>query len=172
LQILFINLLNDSFPAIALGLEKAEPTVMDRPPRDMNEGIFGGGLFAGVVTRGALIGIAAILAQYLGMTRFSPEMGGAMAFTTLILARTLQTFSSRSNSQTALGVGLFSNLYVLGAVGICFLLYGITLLPGAREVFYIPAAFGLRQWAIAAGLALGAVLVMEAVKWVRNKTVT
>jgi len=92
-----------------------------------------------------------------------------MAFTTLILARTLQTFSSRSNSQTALGVGLFSNLYVLGAVGICFLLYGVTLLPGAREVFYIPTAFGLHQWAIAAGLAIGAVLVMETVKWIWNK---
>jgi len=169
LQILFINLLNDSSPAIALGLEKAEPTVMDRPPRDMNEGIFGGGLFASVVIRGLLIGIAAILAQGLGRTLFSPEMGGAMAFTTLILARTLQTFSSRSNSQTVLELGFFSNKYVLGAVGICFLLYGITLLPGAREVFYIPAAFGALQWGIAAGLAVGAVLGMEAVKWGRNR---
>ena len=170
LQILFINLINDSFPAIALGLEKAEPTVMERPPRDMNEGIFGGGLFASVVTRGVLIGIAAILAQFLGMTMFSPEMGGAMAFTTLILARTLQTFSARSNSQTVLRLGLFSNLYALGAVGVCFLLYSITLLPGAREVFYIPTAFGLHQWTIAAGLAVGAVLVMEVVKWIRNQS--
>ncbi|MCL2568711.1 MAG: cation-translocating P-type ATPase [Oscillospiraceae bacterium] len=169
LQILFINLLNDSIPAIALGLEKAEPTVMDRPPRDMNEGIFGGGLFQSVVTRGVLIGIVTILAQYIGMMLFSPAMGSAMAFTTLILARTLQTFSSRSNSQTILQAGPFSNPYALGAVGICFLLYSVTLLPGAREVFYIPAAFGLAQWGIAAGLALGAVVLMEIFKGIRNK---
>jgi len=135
----------------------------------MNEGIFGGGLFRSVVTRGVVIGIVAILAQLIGMTFYSAAMGSAMAFTTLILARTLQTFSSRSNSQTIFGVGFLSNKYVVGAVGICFLLYGLTLLPGVREVFYIPLDFGARQWGIAAGLALGAVVVMEVVKWGRNK---
>ena len=169
LQILFINLINDSLPAIALGLERAEPHVMDRPPRDMDEGIFGGGLFGSVLVRGVLIGIVTIVAQWLGMTLFSIEMGGAMAFTTLILARTLQTFSSRSNSQTVPRLGLLSNKYALGAVGICFLLYGVTLLPMAREVFYIPVAFGLQQWGIATGLAVGAVVLMEVVKWVRNR---
>jgi len=169
LQILFINLVNDSMPAIALGLERGEPQVMARPPRDMNEGIFGGGLFGSVVTRGVLIGIAAIAAQFIGMTWFSPEIGSAMAFTTLILARTLQTFSSRSNSQSMFRVGLFSNCFAVGAVAICFGLYGITVLPFAREVFYIPATFGLGQWGIAAGLAVGAVVVMELVKWVRGR---
>jgi len=169
LQILFINLVNDAFPAIALGLEKGEPKVMDRPPRDMNEGIFGGGLFVSVLTRGILIGIAAIAAQYIGMTYFSVEIGRAMVFTTLIFARTLQTFSSRSNSQVITQVGLFSNRYAILAVCVCFALYGLTVLPGLREAFHIPVAFGLQNWAVAAGLALGAVVVMEIAKLVRNK---
>ncbi|MCL2562765.1 MAG: cation-translocating P-type ATPase [Oscillospiraceae bacterium] len=169
LQILFINLINDSLPAIALGLERAEPKVMDRPPRDMNEGIFGGGLFGSVVVRGVMIGLVTVLAQWLGMTLFSPAMGGAMAFTTLILARTLQTFSSRSNSQSVWCLGLLSNKFAVGAVGICFLLYGITLLPWARDVFYIPAAFGWPQWGIAAGLAALAVLGMEIGKLIRSE---
>ena len=169
LQILFINLVNDAFPAIALGLEKGEPKVMDRPPRDMNEGIFGGGLFVSVLTRGMLIGIAAIAAQYIGMTYFSVEIGRAMVFTTLIFARTLQTFSSRSNSQVITQVGLFSNRYAILAVCVCFALYGLTVLPGLREAFHIPVAFGLQNWAVAAGLALGAVVVMEIAKLVRNK---
>ncbi|MCL2192494.1 MAG: cation-translocating P-type ATPase [Treponema sp.] len=169
LQILFINLVNDAFPAIALGLENGEPKVMDRPPRDMNEGIFGGGLFVSVLIRGILIGIAAIAAQYIGMTYFSVEVGRAMVFTTLIFARTLQTFSSRSNSQTITQVGLFSNRYAILAVGVCFALYGLTVLPGLREAFHIPVAFDLRNWAVAAGLALGAVVVMEIAKLVRNK---
>ena len=169
LQVLFINLVNDALPAIALGLEKEEPNVMDRPPRDMNEGIFGGGLFQSVLIRGILVGIATIAAQYMGMTLFSTEIGGAMAFTTLILARTLQTFSSRSDKQTVFGMGLFSNPYVAGAVAICFGLYGLTILPGVREVFQISEAFGFAQWGIAAGLALGAVVVMEIAKLVRNR---
>ena len=169
LQILFINLVNDALPAIALGLEKEEPKVMDRPPRDMNEGIFGGGLFQSVLIRGMLVGITTIAAQYVGMTLFSVEIGGAMAFTTLILARTLQTFSSRSDKQTVFGMGLLSNPYVAGAVVICFGLYGLTILPGVREVFQISETFGLTQWGIAAGLALGAVVVMEVVKMIRNR---
>jgi len=164
LQILFINLVNDSIPAIALGLEKGEPSIMNRPPRDMNEGIFGGGLFTSVVKRGIIIGIVAIASQYAGITWFSPALGGAMAFTTIILARTLQTFSARSNSQTILKLGLRSNPYVAIAVAICFGLYGMTILPMFRAVFHIPANFGLTHFGLAAGLALASILVMEVAK--------
>jgi len=168
LQILFINLVNDALPAIALGLEAEEPQVMNRPPRDMNEGIFSDGLLGSVVLRGVLIGIMTIAAQFIGMWLYSPEVGTAMAFTTLILARTLQTFSSRSNKQGALQMGLFSNRAVLLAVLVCFGLYGITVLPGVREVFGIPPAFGLAQWAIAAGLSVGTVVLMEVWKGLRR----
>ncbi|EAC7578650.1 cation-translocating P-type ATPase, partial [Listeria monocytogenes] len=168
LQLLFINLVNDSLPAIALGMEKAEPDVMKRKPRDINEGIFAGGTMRAVISRGVLIGIAVIISQYIGL-QISPEMSVAMAFTTLILARTLQTFAARSNVQTAFGAGFFSNKYVIGAVLLCFVLYGITVLPGAREIFSIPASFGLHEWSIAAGLALAAVVMMEIIKLVQNK---
>jgi len=164
LQILFINLVNDSLPAIALGLEAEEPMVMILSPGDMNEGIFGGGLLGSVIVRGVLIGIATVLAQFIGIRFFSPEVGGAMAFTTLILARTLQTFSSRSNKQTAFGMGLFSNRAVLLAVLVCLGLYGITVLPGVREVFDLSAAFGLPQWGISAGISVCAVVLMEVAK--------
>ncbi len=87
-----------------------------------------------------------------------------MAFTTLILARTLQTFPARSNSQTAIGAGFFSNIYVILAVVFCFALYGLTVIPGIREFFAIPTDFGLTQWGIAAGLAAGAVVLMEVTK--------
>ncbi|MDO3409975.1 cation-translocating P-type ATPase [Saccharibacillus sp. CPCC 101409] len=166
LQLLFINLLNDSLPAIALGMEKAEPDVMRRKPRDIDEGIFAGGTLATVITRGVLIGAAVIVSQYLGLLE-SPEMSVAMAFTTLILARTLQTFAARSQVQTAFGAGFFANKYVLGAVLFCFVLYVVTLLPGVREIFSIPAAFGWNQWLLAAGLALASVILMEIVKVVR-----
>lgn len=160
LQLLFINLVNDSIPAIALGMEAGEPDVMSRKPRDPNEGIFAGGTLSSVVFRGVLIGIAVIISQYIGLG-YSDEMSIAMAFTTLILARTLQVFPSRSNSQTAIGAGFFSNMYAIYAFIFCMALYGITMLPGVRSVFDIPADFGLEQWGIAAGLALAAVVLME-----------
>lgn len=87
-----------------------------------------------------------------------------MAFSTLILARTLQTFAARSTTQTAIGAGLFSNKYVIGAVALGFVLYGITLLPFAREVFAIPAEFGFSEWLIALGLSFGALILMEILK--------
>jgi len=171
LQILFINLVNDSIPAIALGLEKGEPSVMSRPPRDMNEGIFGGGLFASVVIRGIIIGAVAIAAQHIGITWFSPAIGGAMAFTTIILARTLQTFSSRSNTQTIIKMGMASNKYVMLSVAICLGLYVLTVLPRLRYVFHIPTAFAFVHWGIAAALAVGAIFIMEFVKLIRRKDV-
>lgn len=167
IQLLFINLANDSLPAIALGMEKPEPNVMSRNPRELKEGIFAGGMMQAIITRGLLIGIAVIISLYIGL-QHSPDMGVAMAFTTLILSRTLQTFAARSNSQTAIEAGFFSNKYVIGAVLVCFAFYGIAVLPGVREIFSIPASFGMSDWLIASGLALGAVILMELTKVVRR----
>lgn len=167
IQLLFINLANDSLPAIALGMEKPEPNVMSRKPREPQEGIFAGGMMQAIITRGLLIGIAVIISLYIGL-QDSPDMGVAMAFTTLILSRTLQTFAARSNSQTSIEAGFFSNKYVIGAVLVCFAFYGIAVLPGVREIFSIPASFGMSEWLIATGLALGSVILMELTKLVRR----
>ncbi|KAF4325782.1 hypothetical protein G195_000515 [Phytophthora kernoviae 00238/432] len=128
LQLLFINLVNDSLPAIALGTEKAEPDVMRRKPRDINEGIFAGGTLQAVITRGVLIGVAVIVSQYIGLG-ISEEISVAMAFTTLILARSLQTFAARSNTQTIFQVGFTTNKLVLGVMA------GLGLVIASR---YIP----------------------------------
>lgn len=167
LQLLFINLVNDSVPAIALGMEKAEPDVMEKAPRQLNEGIFANGLMRVILIRGSLIGIAAIISQYVGQ-KTSPEMGVAMAFTTLILARTLQTFAARSNSQNILKLGFTTNKYVLMAVTFCLALYSLTTLPFLREIFSIPAAFGWSQWVVATGLAIIAVISMEILKSIKG----
>lgn len=168
IQLLFINLVNDSLPAIALGVEKPEPNVMDKKPRAIDEGIFAGGTMKAVLIRGLLIGIAVIISFYIGLS-YSDEMGVAMAFTTLILSRTLQTFVARSNTQTAIRFGFFSNKYVIGAVVLGFLLYGMTVLPFMRDIFGIPDAFGTRDWLIATALALGAVILMEIAKVIQHR---
>ena len=170
IQLLFINLVNDSLPAIALGVEKQEPNIMKRKPRDPKEGLFAGGTLQSVLVRGALIGVAVIISFYIGLDH-STQMGVAMAFTTLILSRTLQTFAARSNTQTSIGAGFFRNKAVIGAVLLGFILYGITVLPFARDIFGIPAEFGFNDWLIATGLSVAAVILMEVFKIIRNAAV-
>lgn len=163
LQLLFINLVNDSLPAIALGMEKAEPTIMQRQPRDPNSGIFTGKTLTSVTYRGILIAAAVITAQWIGNQQ-SAEIGVAMAFSTLILSRTLQTFAARSNTQTSFQAGFFSNKMVTLAVVVCAGLFSLTLLPGLREVFAIPATFTINDIGMALGLAVIAVVLMEITK--------
>ena len=160
LQLLFINLANDSLPAIALALEPREPNVMNESPRDPDESIFSGKTLSTVIFRGSLIGLAVIISQFIGL-QYSAEISVAMAFTTLILSRTLQVFPARSTTQTSFEAGFFTNKFILMAFIACLGLYGITLLPVVRGVFSIPDTFGLMHWAIATGLALSTTVLME-----------
>jgi len=168
LQLLFINLVNDSVPAIAIGLEKAEPSIMQRKPRNAKDGIFTGKTLTSVTYRGILIAASVIAAQMIGMQAGNGIIV-AMTFSTLIWSRTLQTFVARSNTQTIFQTGLLSNKAVLLAIAFCGSLYGLTLLPQVREIFSIPQSFGWMEAAISFGLSLTAVLTMEATKVLVNK---
>ena len=163
IQLLFINLVTDSLPAIALGFEEPEKNIMKNPPRHPNESILAGGTLKTVLFRGSIIGSLTILAQYIGM-QSSPEMGIAMAFATLTLSRIVQTFASRSNTETIFSLGFTSNKYALGAVVVCLMMFSLTLLPFMRDIFSMPAAFNLSSLLIAFGLAVVGSLIMEVSK--------
>ena len=163
IQLLFINLVTDSLPAIALGFEEPEKNIMKNPPRHPNESILAGGTLKTVLFRGSIIGTLTILAQYIGM-QSSPEMGIAMAFATLTLSRIVQTFASRSNTETIFSLGFTSNKYALGAVVVCLMMFSLTLLPFMRDIFSMPAAFNLSSLLIAFGLAVVGSLIMEVSK--------
>ncbi|WP_343009927.1 calcium-translocating P-type ATPase, PMCA-type [Clostridium celatum] len=165
LQLLFINLINDSLPAIALGLEMAEPHIMKEKPRDVNEGILAGGTWQAVLVRGIIIGVVVISSQYIG-DLISPELGTSMAFSTVTLARIFQTLPARSDYIPILKLGLFKNKYVIGAIGICLLLYCVVLIPGVRGIFAIPNTFGLLQFGICLGLELLSALIMDLIKFI------
>lgn len=168
IQLLFMNLVTDSLPAIALGLEKPEKNIMNTPVRDTKESILDKYTLQTILTRGSIIGIVTIIAQYIGM-KTSPELGCAMAFLTLTLSRILQTFPSRSNTQTIFKLGFNTNKYALGAVGVCLVMLFTTLLPFMRGIFAIPVSFGLDSFVICAVLALISSLMMEVVKLIKIK---
>ena len=160
LQLLFINLVTDSLPAIALGFEQPEKGVMKSLPRDPNESILAKGTLKSILIKGSIIGMVTIFAQYIGM-QSSPELGTAMAFATLTLSRIIQTFASRSNTETIFKLGFRSNKYVLGAVVICLGMFVLTLTPFMRGVFSIPNSYGLYNFIVCFGLAIFASLIME-----------
>ena len=160
IQLLFINLVTDSLPAIALGFEKPEKNTMNKPPRDPNESILCKDTLKVVLTRGSIIGIVTILAQYIGM-QTSDALGAAMAFSTITLSRIIQTFAARSNSETICSLGFTSNKYALGAVIVCLAMFSTTLLPFMRGIFAIPSVFEIQNLAICFGLAVLATICME-----------
>ncbi|WP_347028113.1 cation-translocating P-type ATPase [Intestinibacter bartlettii] len=160
IQLLFINLVTDSLPAIALGFEKPEKNTMNKPPRDPNESILCKDTLKVVLTRGSIIGIVTILAQYIGM-QTSDALGAAMAFSTITLSRIIQTFAARSNSETICSLGFTSNKYALGAVIVCIAMFSTTLLPFMRGIFAIPSVFEIQNLAICFGLAVLATICME-----------
>ena len=168
IQLLFINLVTDSLPAIALGFEKPEKDTMNKPPRDPNESILCKDTLKVVLTRGSIIGIVTILAQYIGM-QSSDALGAAMAFVTITLSRIIQTFAARSNSETIFSLGLTSNKYALGAVVICLGMLSLTFLPFMRGIFAIPMTFEIRNLGVCLALAITAVGCMESSKFVKTK---
>lgn len=168
LQLIFINMVNDSLPAIALGMENPEEGTMSSPPRSKNEGLLGGGTWQAILSRGVFVGIAAIIAQYIGMKQ-SEQMGVALAFTTLLLSRTFQTFACRSDFQNPFKLGFFSNKYVIWAVVICLALFGVVMLPFIRPIFAVPAVYSMRDFAVSIGLAIASIICMEITKAITYK---
>lgn len=166
IQLLFINLVTDSLPAIALGLEKPEKDVMNKPPRNQNESILAGDTLKTILIRGSIIGIVTIAAQYIGM-KHSPELGTAMAFATLTLSRIIQTFASRSNNETILSLGITTNKYALVAVIVCLGMFSLTLVTFMRDIFSIPSTFDMRSLSTCLGLALTSTLFMDASKIIK-----
>lgn len=167
IQLLFINLVTDSLPAIALGLEESEKNVMKNPPNDINEKIFEKETLKSILTRGTIIGIVTIISQYIGM-KTSPDMGVAMAFSTLTLSRILQTFSLRSNSETIFKLGFTSNKYVLYSVVVCILIFSMTLLLPFRNLFDIPMEYSFDNFITCFSLAIASTVFMETTKLIKN----
>ena len=148
--------------------EKPEKDTMKKPPRDPNESILCKDTLKVVLTRGSIIGIVTILAQYIGM-QTSDALGAAMAFITITLSRIIQTFAARSNSETILSLGVTSNKYALGAVIICLGMLSLTFLPFMRGIFAIPLTFELKNLGVCLALAITAVGCMESSKFVKTK---
>lgn len=144
-QILWINLVTDSFPAIALGMEEAEPDIMQKAPRDENASIFADGLGINVIYQGTIIAILTLLAYYIG-NGYSfmadgalHEAGMTMAFITLSMSEIFHSINMRSVTKSIFRLPT-SNKYLIWATLLSFVLtVAVVYTPGINEAFELVA---------------------------------
>ena len=164
MHLLLINLVTDSLPAIALGMEPVEADVMDRRPRAKSEGIFAGGLGVRVVLQGVMFAILSLVAFRIGVNMGgSLEAGQTMAFMVLALSQTVQAFNMRSD-RSLFAVGPFGNRTLnLAALASAALVLLVLFVPGVNTVFSL-VVLPAHLYAIAAGLIFVPTVLMELAK--------
>ncbi|WP_338470605.1 calcium-translocating P-type ATPase, PMCA-type [Niallia sp. XMNu-256] len=161
-HLLFINLLTDSLPAIALGLEPHNKHVMKEKPRDVHTPLLNRGFLRKVGLGGLLIGISTIAAFTIGL-QDGHEVAMTMSFATLCLSRLLHGFNTRAN-ESIFKIGLFTNKYLWFAVIAGFILLHLVLLvPGLQGVFEV-APLTLGELGTIYGLSLMPLVVMQLYK--------
>lgn len=166
IHILWVNLITDSLPALALGMDTGDPDALRRPPRDPEESIFAGGTSFSVVLNGLVIGVITLAAFRIGSALYEDSLSHArtMAFVVLAMSQLFHAFDVRSNERSILRMGLFTNrwLWLALAVGTALQVAVITI-PPVAAVFEVHALVPL-DWAIVLGLAFVPIVVNETAK--------
>ena len=158
-QLLFINLLTDSLPALAIGMEPADDGLLKEKPRDPKEGLLTKDFLIRMVSQGALIAVVVITAFYLGLKNGS-AMASTMAFSTLTLARLFHGFNCRGN-QAIWKLGFRTNPYSLYAFAAGVILLALVLLiPGLHGLFQVQTMSSLALMQVA-GLALIPTIIIQ-----------
>lgn len=163
IQLLWVNLVTDSLPAIALGLEPPEKNIMNRPPRDSRKSIFADGLMGKIVVEGFMIGMFTILAFFIGNKYYGIEVARTMAFISLGMLELIHSFNVKSE-ESIFKVGLFENKYLLGAFVLGTVLQlGIVFVPSLAEIFKL-TQLNSTQWLITLAISIAPIIIVEVQK--------
>ena len=173
IQLLWLNLVTDSFPALALGVEKGDEDIMNQPPRDPQEPILDKKTSIRIAVQSIAITIATIGAYQYGLHHFtehSLEGARTIAFVTLILAELLRSYSARSESHTVMSIGMFSNrALTLGTVFSLFMTLIVVYIPFMRTLFHT-VFLGAEEWSRIIPFALIPFIVGETYKLFHKST--
>ena len=160
IQLLWINLVTDSFPAIAIGLEPPEKEIMSRKPIDSRKGIFTDGLWNKIIIEGIMLGMLTLVAFSIGNKYYSLEVGRTMAFVALGALELVHSFNIKSD-ESIFKVGIFENKFLIGSfiLGI-FVQTIVVLVPTFANIFNL-VALNNTQWLIVAVISLLPIPIME-----------
>ena len=168
-HLLFINLLTDSLPAIALGLEPHSKEVMKQKPRPMKESILTKNYLLNIGVEGLCIGIMTMAAFLLGYRQGNAVLASTMAFGTLCTSRLVHGFNCKSDNPVIGTDRFFDNIYLIGAFVLGLILITIVLtVPGLHSIFKVQTLH-LEQLLTVYALALLNLPVIQILKWIRRK---
>ena len=169
IQLLWLNLVTDSLPALALGMEPVEAGIMGQKPRSPKDSVFAHGFAVSMVFYGILVGIITLAAFLLGEYVFLNEAAAnTMAFATLVFCELTRAFAVRSERMSVFRIGLLSNRTMNKAfvVGLALQL-AVLLIPFLQPVFHIVPLTGM-EWLVVVGLSFVPLIVSELAKAVRR----
>ena len=169
IQLLWINLVTDSFPAIALGLEKEEKDIMNRKPRNSNESIFANGLWQKIITEGIMLGSLTLFSFSLGTRLFGLTVGRTMAFVSLGLLELVHSFNIKTE-ESIFKTGIFENKYLIGSFILGTLLQVIVVIvPSLAKIFeLVPLNFV--QWIYTILISIMPIFIIEVQKMFKEKS--
>lgn len=174
IQLLWLNLVTDSLPALALGMEPVEPGVMKQKPRDSRKSIFADGFAASMIFYGVLVGAITLAAYWLGEYVLSDPTvadgtANTMAFATLVFGELTRAFAVRSETRSIFSIGVFSNSAMNKAFLVSLALQLVVLfIPFLQEIFKVQSLTGI-EWVIVILLSLVPLIVSELTKAFRSK---
>ena len=167
-HLLWINLVTDCFPALALGMEKAEPNIMRRKPRNAKAGIFADGMGFDIAYQGALVTGLVLVSYFIGMNKGGAAHGTTMAFLTMSLAEIFHSFNMRSQRQSIFKLGTQNMFLLLAGVGSFVATIVVCEVPFLADAFnFVPV--GIEEFAIAIVLGALVIPVVETVKLIQRK---
>jgi len=170
-QILWINLVTDAFPALALGVEKAESDVMNKKPRKAKASFFDEGMGINVIFQGTVVGLLTLLAYYIGeFVYHEHSLGMTMAFATLAFTELAHSFNVRSADKSIFTIGVFSNKALTGAILGSFALQLIVLAVPVIGGLFDVEMMNLEQWLWVLGLSISIIPIVEIQKAIYRAT--
>ena len=160
IQLLWINLVTDSFPAIALGLEKEENGIMERKPRNSKESIFAGGLWYKIITEGIMLGSLTLLAFSIGNKYYGVKVGRTMAFVSLGLLELVHSFNIKTD-ESIFKTGILDNKFLIGSFFAgTFLQTIVVVLPYLAKIFEL-VPLNKIQWIYTILLSFLPIIIIE-----------
>lgn len=160
IHLLWINLVTDSLPAIALGMEPMDKHIMKNKPKGVNQSLFADGLWGKIFVEGAMIGILTLLAFSIGNKFYGLTTARTMAFASLSMLELVHSINIKTE-RSLFKTNIFNNLYLLGAIIIGIILQVfVTAIPAVCDVFEV-TSLNLNQWAMVIGISILPIILVE-----------
>ncbi len=168
IQLLWLNLITDSFPALALGIEKGEENIMNIPPRDPEEPILDKNITIAILIQSTTLTLSVLLAFKWGLNNYGIEnimKGRTIAFVTIVMAELFRAYSSRSLKDSIFKLGIFSNKYLVSATLFSFILLLLVVYVPILQPIFKTFSLTFKDWSIILSYSILPLLISELYKF-------